>query len=40
MNQLWAEFIRYAAGQSSIGEIRHLGGIDAAWVNSSLPFFN
>lgn len=40
MNQLWADFLRYCAQQSKIGSVRGLEGLEAAWVNSTLPFCN
>ena len=40
MNQLWADFLRYAARQSKVGSVRALPGLEAAWVNSTLPFCN
>ncbi|MBL8214523.1 MAG: GNAT family N-acetyltransferase [Bryobacterales bacterium] len=40
MNQLWADFVRYAARQSKVGSMRASVGLEAAWVNSTLPFCN
>jgi GNAT superfamily N-acetyltransferase len=40
MNLLWTSFLRHAAMRSTIGSIRPLDGVEAAWVHSALPINN
>lgn len=40
MNQLWADFMRYSARRSKVGSVREFEGLEAAWVNSTMPFCN
>lgn len=40
MNLLWKDYLRFAAEHSAAGAIRRLDGVEAAWVNSLMPFTN